>query len=146
MAKLIAQSGHSLDLPRRRVTLGESSVCDIPLAGGLGLAPTHFEIEPNAEGQYVIRDISGGGGMLVNGEPALERALQHGNVIAAGGLQLGFWNTDVPQETESPFLAGAPAPDESLAASPVQAPLLPVPEAAVAALVETLPPASLSDE
>ena len=46
MAKLIAQSGHSLDLPQRRVTLGESSACDIPLATGLGLAAKHFEIEP----------------------------------------------------------------------------------------------------
>ena len=107
MAKLIAQSGHSLDLPQLRVTLGESSTCDIPLAAGLGLAPTHFEIEPNSEGHYIIRDISGGAGTLVNGEPVLERSLQHGNVIAAGGLQLGFWNTEAPQEAESPFLAGA---------------------------------------
>jgi|GEM_PF-2515722 len=159
MAKLIAQSGHSLDLPQRRVTLGESSTCDIPLATGLGLAPAHFEIEPNSEGDYIIRDISGGAGTLVNGEPVLERSLQHGNVIAAGGLQLGFWNTEAPQEAESPFLAGASGmvTEEALAESSV--PVLPLPaaevvapplpaaaEAVVAARVEEAPLPPLPEE
>jgi FHA domain len=107
MAKLIAQSGHSLDLPRRRVTLGESLGCDIPLTPGLGLAAVHFEIEPTADGNYVLRDVSAGAGTLVNGNAVREAVLQHGNVIGAGALQLGFWNTDLPQQTDCPFLAGA---------------------------------------
>lgn len=108
MAKLIAQSGHSLDLPKRRVTLGESTTCDIPLAGGHGLAARHFEIEPGPDGNYVVRDVSGGAGLMVNGHVIQEQVLHHGNVITAGGLRLGFWHTDMASREEaSPFLAGA---------------------------------------
>ncbi len=107
MAKLIAQSGHSLDLPLRRVTLGESPACDIPLASSLGLAPCHFEIEPGTEGNYVIRDLSGGKGLHINGQPVQECIIQHGNVITAGNLSLGFWSTEEQRSVESPFLAAA---------------------------------------
>jgi hypothetical protein len=67
----------------------------------------HFEIEPASDGSYVIRDVSGGAGLTVNDQAVQEMVLQHGNVIGAGGLRLGFWNTEVPQEAPSPFLAGA---------------------------------------
>ncbi|HEX2750717.1 MAG TPA: FHA domain-containing protein [Verrucomicrobiales bacterium] len=107
MAKLIAQSGHTLDLPRRRVSLGESASCDVPLSAGLGLAPLHFEIEPRPDGNYIVRDVSGGAGLTVNDQAVQEMVLQHGNVIGAGMLRLGFWHTEVPQEAPSPFLAGA---------------------------------------
>ena len=109
MAKLIAQSGHSLDLPQRRVTLGESSACDIPLAPGLGLASRHFELEPDQDGNYVVRDLSGGAGIKVNGQPVQVHVLQHGNVIMAGDLSLGFWDADHPslKGAETPFLTGS---------------------------------------
>jgi len=152
MAKLIAKSGHSLDLPRRRVILGESPTCDIPLAASLGLAPRHFEIEPGADGNYIIRDISGGSGIRVNGQAVQEQLLQHGNVISAGNLTLGFWNTLEQAEQDSPFLAGArrnaveetpgagasgPAP---AAAPAVVSPLEPAPLAAAPA--SPVPPSS----
>lgn len=127
MAKLIAQSGHSLELPKRRVTLGEASACDIPLATGLGLAGRHFEIEPDAEGNYIVRDVSGGAGTLVNGEPVQEQVLRHGNVIMAGGLRLGFWDTTLPEQEESPFLAGARRNAKEEPPSPAAAPELPAP-------------------
>lgn len=151
MAKLIAQSGHSLDLPRRRVTLGESSSCDIPLAAGMGLAPRHFEIEPAGGGNYVVRDVSGGVGLLLNGAAVKEHVLQHGNVIAAGALRLGFWNTDLPKEDDSPFLAGArgAAPEEALArpatqpsAVPASAPVPDIPGPTVAPLAPVNPSAA----
>lgn len=115
MAKLIAQSGHSLELPKRRVTLGESSACEIPLAGGHGLAARHFEIEPGPDGSYVVRDVSGGAGLMVNGQVIREQVLHHGNVITAGGLRLGFWNTDVSSAKEaSPFQASARLASDSV--------------------------------
>ena len=139
MAKLIAQSGHSLELPNRRVTLGESSACDIPLATGLGLAARHFEIEPGPDGNYLVRDVSGGAGTLVNGQSVQEQALHHGSVIMAGSLRLGFWNTELPQQEESPFLAGArrSAMEESL---PSVAPA-PEPTATEPAAATPQPPA-----
>lgn len=130
MAKLIAQSGHSLDLPRHRVTLGESPTCDIPLAAGLGLAPRHFEIEPNASGGYVVRDVSNGPGVLVNGLTVKEKLLEHGSVICAGSLRLGFWNET---QESAPALPATPRPvtEEALtrpsmaSAKPAAVPALP---------------------
>ncbi len=135
MAKLIAQSGHSLDLPQRRVTLGESSACDIPLASGLGLAPKHFELEPDQHGNYVVRDLSGGAGTKVNGQLVQEHVLQHGNVIMAGGLSLGFWDAEHPslKGAETPFLTGKRGrePEESPPSNlplPEPEPFRPMPE------------------
>ena len=117
MAKLIAQSGHSLDLPRHRVTLGESPTCDIPLAAGLGLAPRHFEIEPTPSGGYTVRDISSGPGVLVNGQAIQEKLLEHGSVICAGSLRLGFWNeiTAKEESAATPPATQRPVTEEALA-------------------------------
>lgn len=103
MAKLIAQSGHSLDLPGGRVTFGESPSCSVPLAAGLGLAPVHFEIIEDSAGNYILHDLTGTGGVLVDGEPAARRELKHGSVIAAGQLQLAFWNEVPAPRSHSPF-------------------------------------------
>jgi pSer/pThr/pTyr-binding forkhead associated (FHA) protein len=136
MAKLIAQSGHSLDLPNRRVILGESPSCDIPLAAGNGLAPRHFEIEPTADGGFILRDISEGSGLSLNGHPVKEQALQHGNVITAGNLSLGFLNAPAPAKPSSDSDAGAErtsgeACAESSLQSAVETKALPVVETAV---------------
>jgi predicted component of type VI protein secretion system len=136
MAKLIAQSGHSLDLPNRRVILGESPSCDIPLAAGNGLAPRHFEIEPTADGGFILRDVSEGSGLSLNGHPVKEQALQHGNVITAGNLSLGFLNAPAPAKPSSDSDAGAErtsgeACAESSLQSAVETKALPVVETAV---------------
>jgi hypothetical protein len=111
MPKLIAQSGHSLDLPHRRVIFGESGSCDIPLAAGIGIAPEHFSIAPDAEGNCILTDLSEGLGILVNGQAVEECIIEHGDVISVGGLRLGFWNADAPVRESSPVLAGGSPPE-----------------------------------
>ncbi len=111
MAKLVALSGHTLDLPRHRVSLGESQGCDVPLSVGLGLAPLHFEIEPQADGSHIVRDLSGGAGLTVNNIPVKEAALRHGSIIGAGTLRLGFWDhmerkAELATETRPVLLTG----------------------------------------
>jgi len=154
MAKILAQSGHSLDLPLRRVTLGESSACDIPLATGLGLSPRHFEIEATAGGAFIVRDLStaqGGSGTFVNNQQVTEHLLQHGNVISAGSLQLGFWIILPQEEAPSPFFAGprsapsAPVPPDPVAAEPAPVMFIPAPvpaPAPAAPPVQPGPPAT----
>lgn len=138
MAKLIAQSGHTLDLPTRRVTLGESSNCDIPLSAGLGLAPVHFEIEPVSDGNYVLRDVSGGAGLTVNDQIVKELTLNHGNVIGAGALRLGFWNSENAPEVAAPVAAVTPPP-AAVIPTPVPVPAAPPQVPAVPASVAPPP-------
>ncbi len=114
MAKLFAQTGHSLELPARRVSFGVASSCDIPLTAE-GLAEEHFSIS-YAKGQSVLQDLTGGNpGIQVNGQPMTEVKINHGDVITAGELRLAFWDPEPqPRDMASPFLAGAvlsgPAP------------------------------------
>jgi hypothetical protein len=145
MAKLIAQSGHSLELPNRRVILGESPSCDIPLAAANGLAPRHFEIEPIADGSYILRDISEGSGLSLNGHPVKEQALQHGNVITAGNLSLGFWNAPEPAEHSGAAIAEARRKsDETCAISALPSTPDDRPHAVAGATVELAEPAAVS--
>ncbi len=87
----------------------------------------------------MVRDVSGGVGTLVNGIMVQEQVLHHGNVITAGGLRLGFWNTELPQQPEeSPFLAGARSTmteESPQAPAPVPAVIPPDPVAAAEAPV-----------
>lgn len=76
-----------LNLPPRRVSIGESAVNEVPIAPGNGLAPVHFRLQPWESG-YFIEDAASGLDTLVNGRIVKWAALKHGDVIMAGGLKL----------------------------------------------------------
>jgi hypothetical protein len=104
MPRLIAPTGHTLDLPARHLTFGEDPRCDIPLTAGYGLTALHFEIAPGAEGVSFLRDSSGGAGTLINGKPVSISALKEGDIIQAGLLSLRY------SENSAPVPAAAPIP------------------------------------
>jgi len=104
MPRLIAPTGHTLDLPARHLTFGEAPQCDIPLTAGYDLAALHFEIAPSPEGVSFLRDVSGGPGTQLNGKPVTITALKDGDVIQAGRLTLRF------SESNQPVLPVRPVP------------------------------------
>ena len=108
MSRLIAPTGHTLDLPARHVTFGEAPECDIPLTGGYGLAGLHFEIAPGTDGISYLRDASGQAGTLVNGRPVTVTALREGDVIQAGQLTLRFAETPAISSVGGPPPLAAP--------------------------------------
>ena len=108
MSRLIAPTGHTLDLPARHVTFGEAPECDIPLTGGYGLAGLHFEIAPGTDGISYLRDASGQAGTLVNGRPVTVTALREGDVIQAGQLTLRFAETPAISPVGGPPPLAAP--------------------------------------
>ena len=123
MPLLIAPTGHSLDLPARHLTFGESPECDIPLAAGYGLASLHFEIAPATDGGSYLRDASAGVGTLINGLPVAITLLRDGDVIQAGQLTLRFSESPniVPPMTPAASVP-APAPAAIAPAKVVQLP------------------------
>ena len=114
MSRLIAPTGHVLDLPSRHLTFGEAPECDIPLTGGYGLAGLHFEIAPGTDGISYLRDASGQAGTFVNGQPVTVVALREGDVIQAGRLTLRFAESAAvvppPGVTPPPLVPAAPTP------------------------------------
>ena len=103
MSRLIAPTGHTLDLPARHLTFGESPQCDIPLAAGYGLSGMHFEVAPGTDGFFYLRDASGGAGTMVNGQAVTVSVLKEGDVISAGQLTLKF--TQKQADMEPPGMA-----------------------------------------
>jgi hypothetical protein len=88
-ACLIAESGHAAALDQRAVRVGSDAQADIPILGGLGLAPLHYEILPNEHG-YWIRGLNQDFPLLINGRQVEVALLQNEDVISAGALQLMF--------------------------------------------------------
>ena len=81
MSRLIAPTGHTMDLPPRHLTFGESPQCDIPLTAGYGLAGLHFEIAPGTDGLFYLRDCSGGHGTFINGQQVKQGILRPGDEL-----------------------------------------------------------------
>ena len=142
MSRLIAPTGHTMDLPPRHLTFGESPQCDIPLTAGYGLAGLHFEIAPGTDGLFYLRDCSGGHGTFINGQPASVTVLTDGDVIMAGELALRFCSQvagmPIPATPATPFTPVALTPDGSqlptppprlVAAGPVTPPPVRLPSA-----------------
>ncbi len=122
MARLRTTTGHTLDLPARRVGVGTSPANDITVQPGHGLAPLHFYLQPGESG-YVLEDGGSGLGTLVNGKLVSWVPLKPGDVITAGNLTMQY---------ESPGGPGGTPPVEEPAAPPSWLP----PEA----LLPTVPP------
>ena len=55
MAKLIAHTGHTFDLPEVGVTFGSDASNDVAVPAAFGVAPCHFAIWPDQQ-TYLVRD------------------------------------------------------------------------------------------
>ncbi len=89
MAELRTPQGHTLLLPEGCVSIGADPGCEVPVAVHLGLAPVHFRLQP-WEGGHFLEDAGSGLGTLVNGHPVNWKPLTHGDIIAAGGLEVVY--------------------------------------------------------
>ena len=67
---------------KRRIVLGSSSGCDLPLYGDLSIAPRHAEIIQD-KGQYILRPI-GAAPILVRGLPVYQHILEHEDEFQIG--------------------------------------------------------------
>ena len=132
MSRLIAPTGHTLDLPARHLTFGESPECDVPLTGGYGLAGLHFEIAPGTDGFSYLRDASGDPGTQVNGRSVTVTVLKEGDVIAAGQLTLRY--EEQAHSSSAMFCLGSGSETTAIK----EAKAIPV-----AAVVRTAPPVRL---
>jgi hypothetical protein len=143
MARLRTDHGHVLNLPDRRISIGESAANDVPIAAGHNLAAVHFRLQPWESG-YFLEDAGSGLGTLVNEKPVSWAPLKHGDVITAGDLRLIYdtdENSPLPppppefrpsgkaEETGEPdkTAAGAASPEAPPSWLPPEALLPPVP-------------------
>jgi hypothetical protein len=62
-------------------------------------------------GQYVLYDLNSTGGTTVNGRPADETPLRHGDVLAFAGVKMRFEQLDAPPAPPDPPDATRPMPD-----------------------------------
>lgn len=92
MARLIAQTGHSFDIPSRGVSFGSDPANDVMIPIAYGVAPCHFAIWPHGE-EFFVRDSGSGYGLSINGRGVQETFLQHGDRIEVGQLQLTYEKT-----------------------------------------------------
>ncbi len=124
MARLIAQTGHAIDIPSQGVTFGSDAANGIMIPAVYGVAPSHFAIWQQDQ-EYLLRDSGSGFGLWVNGQPIQQTRLAHGDIISAGQLHLTF------QQSMPVNLAAAPMPFAGVAGEPVTgvAPARPAPYA-----------------
>jgi hypothetical protein len=113
MARLRTDSGHTLTLPPRRVSIGESAENEVPIAAGHGMAAVHFRLQPCETG-HVLEDAGSGMGTLVNSMPVSRSMLKHGDVITAGNISLTY-------ETEIETAEAPPAQDNEPVIPPLTA-------------------------
>ena len=101
------RSGKPVDyaLTNGGVILGSSPGCQIVVADP-GAAPKHAKVAKSPKG-YVVSDLTGGGGTVVNGAKVKDHVLKHGDVIQIGAEKFVF--TDK---------SAAPAPAAKPAAAP----------------------------
>lgn len=122
MPLLRTPQGHSITLPPRRASVGESAANEIPIAPGKGLAAVHFHLQPWESG-YFLEDAGSGLGTLVNGHSVTWAPLKHGDLISAGALQFLYEHEDQPALPSFPV----PSSTAHLSASAPILPTAPVP-------------------
>jgi hypothetical protein len=80
------------------VTIGRSLDNDIIL-DDKRVSRRHAQLR-RKYGQYVLYDLDSTGGTSVNGRPTREAPLQHGDIIALGGVKVRFERADTVSTTE----------------------------------------------
>ncbi len=146
MARLIAQTGHTIDLPPQGVTFGADAANGVVIPAYYGLAPSHFAIWEQPDGYYV-RDSGSGLGLWINGQPVREHRLGNGDVIGAGQLQLQFEHLPPPPPPAAPEAAVVQAAEPKFEVLPpaLLTEELPPPVAPAPAVAEVpIPPAWLA--
>ena len=81
-------AGRIVALPNQLVTFGRAPDNDV-VVGDPATSGHHGRIEPRA-GSFWIADLGSTNGTLVNGEPVIEKQLNHGDMIAIGQNTLRF--------------------------------------------------------
>ncbi len=123
MFKLIVTSGPDKGLafslnPGETLQIGRSQAASNRLSDP-AVSRVHCEIEA-AAGKAVLHNISANG-TIVNGEPATERVLQHGDVVRLGNSELLFAAAEAGEASTAliPPPGGAAAPLVTPLAEPV---------------------------
>jgi hypothetical protein len=91
------------------VTIGRSLDNDIVLDDER-VSRRHAQLR-RRYGQYVLYDLNSTGGTTVNGRPADETPLRHGDVLAFAGVKMRFEQLDAPPAPPDPPDATRPMPD-----------------------------------
>jgi pSer/pThr/pTyr-binding forkhead associated (FHA) protein len=81
-------AGRIVALPNQLVTFGRAPDNDV-VVGDPATSGHHGRIEPRA-GSFWIADLGSTNGTLVNGEPVIEKQLNHGDMIAIGQNTVRF--------------------------------------------------------
>src|SRR5208283_2321566 len=72
-----------------RLSIGRSPDCDIPL-DSTRVSRRHAELEKDAQGNWLVRDLSSRNGTRVNGRPVAQQVLQNGDRIHIGEFEIRY--------------------------------------------------------
>jgi hypothetical protein len=101
------RGGKSVDYPLNGgVLLGTAPGCQIVVADP-GAAPKHCKIARSPQG-FVVTDLSGGGGTVINGNKIKEHVLRDGDVLQIGSEKFVFADKQ-PEPAKSPAPQTPPA-------------------------------------
>ena len=77
------------------LTIGRAPESDIPL-DSTRVSRHHAELQKDADGHWLVRDLSSRNGTRVNGRPVARQALQHGDRIHIGEFEIRFRSRSAP--------------------------------------------------
>lgn len=121
--------------PGRALSVGRGVLAHLRVRDDDALAPVHFEVDCTEAGCR-LRDVSGGAGVKVNGQPVRSADLKVGDVIIAGNSTFEVRALAGPIRSVTATLVASPSPTATLVAPPSPVPPLvapPPPPAAPAA-------------
>jgi pSer/pThr/pTyr-binding forkhead associated (FHA) protein len=102
---LLAYGGRRMPVSEAVVTIGRSLDNDIVIQEA-SVSRRHAQLR-RRYGQYVIYDLGSSGGTLVNGHRVREAALDDGDVVSLGGIELRFERlTGSPLPTQEQAIGG----------------------------------------
>lgn len=109
--------------PGEILLLGSQPGCHLPLPETEGVAPQHAQLEFNGT-DYVLTDLSGNGGVIVNGVAEASVLLVPGVAYFVGPYTLAYDPETAAPEHVSPEMSAAAAPETAVEAEPAAAPKL----------------------
>jgi hypothetical protein len=115
--RLVAPSGHCIELQQKPIIVGSDPAADVPIVTGLGVAAQHFRLAPQG-GRHHIELLSAADILAINGMPVREAVLNPGDVIHAGQLELTY---RVPEEQILPPAVMKVEPQQPLVRPPTSA-------------------------
>lgn len=92
--------GKEILVEKAETKIGRSELSDVPLYGDPGIAKTHAVLASQPGGSWVLRDVSGGAGVLVNGSRISEEVrVKSGDEIQVGSKLIVFYEKSVKEYT-----------------------------------------------